>query len=71
MKKKIKLLDVVTSLISSSDENLEKGQVGTVVKEYLGNFYEVEFSNKSGVGMLLKTMHEKDLMLLHFEMTAA
>ena len=43
-----KLLDVVALLNDATEEKLVRGQVGTIVEELNGDFYEVEFSDNEG-----------------------
>ena len=66
----IKILDVVALLKDLSSEGLVLGQVGTVVEILAPHVYEVEFANKRGETIVMMTLEEKDLLLLHFEPTA-
>jgi Domain of unknown function (DUF4926) len=47
---------------------LYKGQVGTVIMEYDGTAFEVEFSNNNGETYAMETLTSKQLMLLHQEL---
>lgn len=51
--------------------NLYKGQVGTIVMEYDGKAYEVEFSNNDGTTYAMETIPGNQLMLLHHELVKA
>ena len=50
---------------------LSKGQVGTIVREYDGNVFEVDFSNNDGTPYAMKTIPASQLMLLHYELVEA
>ncbi len=50
---------------------LYKGQVGTIVMEYDGNAFEVEFSNNDGTTYAMETISASQLMLLHYELVEA
>lgn len=45
---KTKVLDVVALLEDMPARGLLRGQVGTVVEELGGDFFEIEFSDNSG-----------------------
>lgn len=47
---------------------LYKGQVGTIVMEYDGNVFEVEFSSNDGTTYAMETIPANQLMLLHYEL---
>lgn len=47
---------------------LYKGQVGTIVIEYDGNVFEVEFSNNDGTTYAMETIPANQLMLLYYEL---
>ncbi len=47
---------------------LYKGQVGTIVMEYDGKAFEVEFSNNDGTTYAMETIPANQLMLLHHEL---
>ncbi|MDJ0731171.1 MAG: DUF4926 domain-containing protein [Crocosphaera sp.] len=47
---------------------LYKGQVGTIVMEYDGQAFEVEFSNNDGTTYAMETIPANQLMLLHHEL---
>ncbi|MGK7946866.1 MAG: DUF4926 domain-containing protein [Microcystaceae cyanobacterium] len=50
---------------------LYKGQVGTIVMEYDGQVFEVEFSNNDGTTYAMETIPTHQLMLLHYELIEA
>lgn len=49
---------------------LYKGQVGTVVMEFDGTAFEVEFSGNDGSTYAMETIQADKLMLLHYELVA-
>ncbi|MEM8778722.1 MAG: DUF4926 domain-containing protein [Cyanobacteria bacterium P01_G01_bin.49] len=64
----IKLLDVVALTVDLPDDNLCRGQVGTVVETLAnGTAFEVEFSDRSGRTIESLGLRPEQLMLLHFE----
>ena len=67
MKSLLSLLDTVALLIDLPEENVQTGQVGTIVEELADDVYEVEFADKQGrtiascavdANKLLKLTHE-------------
>lgn len=50
---------------------LRKGQVGTVVMEFDGTAFEVEFSGIDGATYAMETVATEKLMLLHYELVTA
>lgn len=65
---KIKLFDVVALTADLSEDNLSKGQVGTVVEILAnGNAFEVEFSNSQGQIYESLGLRPEQFMVLHFE----
>lgn len=63
-----KLFDVVALTVDLPEENLSKGQVGTIVEVYKdGEAFEVEFVNVKGKTYGLLTLYPEQLMLLHYE----
>ena len=50
---------------------LFKGQVGTVVMEFDGSAFEVEFSHPDGTAYAMETISATKLMLLHYELVGA
>lgn len=64
----IKLLDVVALTVDLPDENLWRGQVGTVVELLAnGEAFEVEFSDRTGHTYESLGLLPEQIMLLHFE----
>ncbi|MCC3414480.1 DUF4926 domain-containing protein [Microcoleus sp. PH2017_02_FOX_O_A] len=74
--KKIKDLDIValtedleaTHFETKQIIKLYKGQVGTVVMEFDGSAFEVEFSHQDGTTYAMETILATKLMLLHYEL---
>jgi hypothetical protein len=66
----IKLLDVVALTVDLPQDNLWRGQVGTVV-EILANdtAFEVEFSDRNGRTYQSLGLRPDQIMVLHFEPT--
>jgi hypothetical protein len=62
----IQLLDVVTLLTDLPEQNLFRGQVGTVVEVYEPDAFEVEFVDKNGYTYGLETLMAENLLLLHY-----
>lgn len=50
---------------------LQKGQVGTIVMEFDGTAFEVEFSNNDGSTYAMETILASKLLLLHYELVTA
>ena len=50
---------------------LYKGQVGTIVMEYDGKAFEVEFSNNDGTTYAMETVPANQLILLHYQLVTA
>ena len=73
--RKIQLLDVVALTVDLPQENLWRGQVGTVVEELAPGIYEVEFTdNSTGRTYALLPLRREQLMALHYsppELTAS
>jgi Domain of unknown function (DUF4926) len=64
-----KVLDVVALLNDLPEKKLLKGQVGTIVEQLDENVFEVEFvDTKTSETIALETIHNKDLILLHFQL---
>lgn len=76
---KFKDLDIValtedrqtTHFETGNPITLYKGQVGTIVMEYDGEVFEVEFSNNDGTTYAMETIPANQLMLLHYELVKA
>ena len=66
--KTIKLLDVVALTVDLPQDNLWRGQVGTVVEILAnGRAFEVEFSDRSGRTYESLGLGPEQIMVLHFE----
>ena len=64
----IKLLDVVALTVDLTEQNLWRGQVGTVVEILAdGAAFEVEFSDQQGRTYESLGLRPEQLMVLHFE----
>ncbi|MDJ0507633.1 MAG: DUF4926 domain-containing protein [Crocosphaera sp.] len=50
---------------------LYKGQVGTIVMDYDGKAFEVEFSNNDGTTYAMEIISANKLMLLHYNLVKA
>ena len=68
MTEKFQLLDVITLTEDLPDENLWRGQVGTVVEILAdGKAFEVEFSDREGRVYESLGLRPEQMMLLRFE----
>ncbi|MGI0481893.1 DUF4926 domain-containing protein [Geminocystis sp. CENA526] len=66
----IKLLDVVALTVDIPQDNLWRGQVGTVVEILAnGKAFEVEFSDRNGRTYQSLGLRPDQIMLLYFEPT--
>ena len=64
----IKLFDVVALIEDIPEENLKRGQVGTVVEVHTPDVFEVEFSdNENGRTYAMLALKTEQLMVLHFQ----
>jgi hypothetical protein len=59
-----KLLDCVALVCDRPDLGLVAGQAGTIVEEYDGSAYEVEFIDLDGRTIALETFRADELRLL-------
>ena len=65
---KIELLDVVALTVDLPEQNLWRGQVGTVVEILAdGAAFEVEFSDRQGRTYESLGLRPEQIMVLHFE----
>lgn len=64
MNKEPRLLDVVALLTDLPDQDLVRGQVGTIV-ELLDGAYEVEFSDDHGRTYAILSLKRDQLLVLH------
>jgi hypothetical protein len=68
MSRKIKLLDIVALTVDLPQDNLWRGQVGTVVEILAnGEAFEVEFSDRHGRTYESLGLRPDQLMVLHYE----
>ena len=66
MQDAVKLLDVVAVVRPLPDQNLVRGQVGTVVEELGPQAVEVEFIDDDGRTYALEALATSDVMVLRF-----
>ena len=65
---KVKIFDVVALTVDLSEDNLSRGQVGTVVEILAnGSAFEVEFSDSQGQTYESLGLRPEQFMVLHFE----
>ena len=62
---KLKIMDVVALLEDVPDENLFRGQVGTVVEKLTDDVFEVEFNDDNGAVYAQVTLRADQLLHLH------
>jgi hypothetical protein len=65
MSERIELLDVVALTHDVPNENLVRGQVGTVVEVLSPGAFEVEFSDDQGRTYAMLSLKEDELIVLH------
>ena len=66
----VNLLDVVALTVDLPQDNLWRGQVGTVVEILAnGQAFEVEFSDRNGRTYESLGLTPEEFMILHFEPT--
>jgi ribosomal protein L21E len=76
---KLKDLDIIalmedipaTHFETGEPITLYKGQVGTIVMDYDGQAFEVEFANNGGTTYAIETLLANQLMQLHYELLEA
>ena len=61
-----KLLDVVALTVDLPDRGLVHGQVGTIVEELSGEYFEVEFSDDNGRTYATAALQPNQFMILHY-----
>ncbi len=66
MKSELRLLDVVALTEDFPHENLQRGQVGTIVEILAPDVYEVEFSDNDGRTYALCSLRADQLLALHY-----
>jgi len=60
------LYDVVALLQDLPEENLKRGQVGTLIEEWEPGVFEVEFSDPNGITYAMVSLHAEQLMTLYW-----
>jgi hypothetical protein len=68
---RVSLLDVVATLEDRPDQQLARGQVGTVVDELDGQTVLVEFTDDEGRTWALEPVPAASLLVLRYEPLAA
>ena len=68
---KLNVLDVVALTEDLPEENLQRGQVGTLVEELAPDVYEVEFCDNLGRAYAMLALRMEQLLLLRYEMALA
>lgn len=63
----IEMLAVVALLEDLPDQQLVRGQVGTVVERWASGVYEVEFCDDSGRTYAMAALRADQMMKLHHE----
>ncbi len=63
-KQEIKLLDVVAILETVPEHRVVRGQVGTIVKDFGRDNFEVEFANRNGETFAMFALNENQLLKL-------
>ncbi len=66
MQTTIHLLDVVALTEDLPGEDLQRGQVGTVVENLASDVYEVEFTDTDGHTYALVALRADQLLVLHY-----
>jgi hypothetical protein len=61
--------NVVALVEDVPQQQLQRGQVGTVVERWAEGVYEVEFANSDGVTYAMAALREDQLMQLRWEPT--
>jgi hypothetical protein len=63
----MRVLDVVALITDLPQNNLRRGQVGTIVEELAPDVFEVEFSGADGVPYAMLALQANQLMILYYE----
>jgi Domain of unknown function (DUF4926) len=63
----MKLLDIVALTQDLPEQNLHKGQVGTIVEVYTPEDFEVEFVDAQGKTYAVETLTAHHLLQLHYQ----
>ena len=61
-----RLLDVIALMEDLESEGLRRGEVGTIVEQWKGGVFEVEFSDDSGQAYAFVALRPEQMMKLHF-----
>lgn len=64
-------LDVVALLNELPQQNLLRGQIGTVIEKYTETDFEVEFSDNGGKTIAMVLLNTENIMLLHNQLEIA
>jgi hypothetical protein len=67
----INSLDVVALLNELPQQNLLRGQIGTVIEKYTETDFEVEFSDNGGKTIAMVLLNTENIMLLHNQLEIA
>ena len=67
MNETIQLLDVVALLYDLPDDNLRRGEVGTIVEYLAPDIWLVEFSDNDGETYAILELRTTQLMKLYYE----
>lgn len=71
MNETIQLLDVVALLHDLPDNNLRRGEVGTIIEYLAPGVWLVEFSDNDGEAYAILELRTDQLMKLYYESTLA
>ncbi len=63
----MKQFDVVALVEDMPEQNLKRGQVGTIVEQWETTVWEVEFADNHGVTYAMLAVDETQLMLLRWQ----
>ncbi len=67
----IKLLDVVALTEDIPEQNLRRGEVGTIVEILAPGIFEIEFSDDSGEAYAFASLRAEQLIPLYYRKSAA
>lgn len=71
MNRTFDLLDVVALARDLPEKGLTRGQVGTIVEDFDGEAFEVEFADDNGRAYAFAALKPTDMLKLHFKPVAA
>ncbi|MCU0570927.1 MAG: DUF4926 domain-containing protein [Oculatellaceae cyanobacterium Prado106] len=63
----MRLLDIVALTQDLPQQNLHRGQIGTIIEVYQPKVFEVEFVDLQGKTYAVETLNAQDLMQLHHQ----